>query len=128
MNYESLKGGTHLYLHNVSFKANVNYLTAIDLKILNNSSEPITTWTRIAEYIINVCNGSINCCGAASGYTAIWFRCIKSGSYYNVYVLSSTSIATSVGGSDQEYLKVQYSPTFDSSDCTNIKDVVVQNL
>ena len=115
----------HLYQHNVSFKANVSgYDVNVYLKILNDSSTLITTWSSIADYIINVCNGSINCCGSASGYTAIWFKCTKGNSYYRVYILSSSLISDD----SQEYIRVYSNTIFSSSDCTNIKDVVVQIL
>lgn len=116
----------HLYQHNVSFLADVSgYDIGVYLAILSDSSTPITTWSSIADYIINKCNGQINCCGNASGYTAIWFRCAKrTSSSYSVYVLSSSSMSSG----DQAYLRVHSDTFFKSSDCTDIEDVVVQIL
>lgn len=131
MNYKSLKGGTHLYLHNVSFTADVvGYEYKINLKIFNSSNSLIKNWSEISDYVMNVCDGQIPCCGySTSGYYPLALHCIQGSTqkYTRVSVVGTSNFSQD-SNTEQEYVVIKSTPIFQSDDCTNINDRVIQIL
>lgn len=119
----------HLYLHNVSFVADFDNGFGISLKILNSSSSRITTWEEIKDYVMDVCNGELPCCGShPNGYYPLAFHCAQGGNqdYTTVSVIATSLLSTS--GSSQGYIRVSQTSYFTSEDCLSINDLVTQIL
>lgn len=125
-----LKGGgneVHLYLHNVSFTADFDNGFDISLKILNSSSSRITTWEEIRDYVMDVCNGVLPCCGKnPKGYYPLAFHCTQgAGPDCSGVAVVATSKLSSGG---QGYVVISLTNYFYSEDCININDAVTQIL